>query len=109
MQTFSTDDARHKFVVDGREYYLPGVTLYDAMQFAELDGLTPTEQVDAFKAILLEKVRVSKLGRWERLRKLNPGVKAVSSLSVRQTSELFKEWAGANGAVVPGESSRSDS
>lgn len=105
MQEFNSSDARHVFKVDGREFWIPSVTIEDIGTFADMAKLPPQEQAAAFREVIESKARAS-LSWWERLLGRDPARAAVSSLSIAQVSSLFTEWASAQ-AVSPGESSRS--
>jgi len=107
MQTFSTEETRHNFQVDGREFFIPAVSIGDALEFAALADMEAAEQAEKFGHILASKVQPLNRTLWERITGKNPAPTALDKLSIRQKSELFKEWAATAKAVPLGESSSS--
>lgn len=112
MQDFSTSDARHDFTIDGARYYLPAVTFDDLRKISEFAAIEPAEQAVAFREF------ISSLARSHRPRFLawltfqKSPAKALSTLSIVQTTALFKEWVRTQGIKkfdAVGESSGSPS
>jgi hypothetical protein len=106
MQTFDLADARHTFQVDRGVYYLPGFSIDDIEPLSALADLTPKEQAAGFREALASRAQCERgpflrfLSGWKAPRD------AVEALSIKQASDLFKEWAKA-AKVTPGESSSS--
>ena len=101
MQSFSTKEIRHNFLVDDLPYYLPGVNVGDLEQIAELFEMDVTPQMVAFRELIAS--RAQSPNRWAFWRK-SPR-RAVAALTIKQLSELFQAWTGMD--KKPGESSAS--
>ena len=90
MQSFSTKEIRHDFLVDDRPYFLPGVNVGDLERVAELSSMDTTPQLAAFRELIAS--RVKSPNPWAFWRK-SPR-RAVAALTILQLSELFKGWTG---------------
>lgn len=100
MQTFSTEEVRHNFVVDGVQYYLPGATIDDLEIVADTAKLETTEEiVAAFRDHMLTRVHPQRrtLTQWWNRQK--SAKQAVRALSIKQVSQLFNEWSGLSKAL----------
>lgn len=107
MQEFTSADSRHDFALDGAKYYLPAMSFRDFETLATFDDMERADQADAMRAFLVERaitVRPALL-RWFTGQK--SARRAIESMSIGQSSTLFKAWAGMDRAGSPGESSGS--
>jgi hypothetical protein len=106
LQTFNSADARHTFKVDGGVYFLPGFAIEDIEPLSELAALPPKEQAAGFREVLASRVQCERGAFYRFLSGWKSPREAVEALSIKQSADLFKEWAKA-AKVTPGESSSS--
>lgn len=96
MQSFSTTETRHLFEIDGVEYFLPGLTIDDYEAVSEVMVVPDHQRPPAFRDFILERAS-------------EDAAEALRKLTIKQTSQLFREWVGLTGKseIAPGESSGS--
>lgn len=95
MLSFSTDEAKYSFEVDGKPYTLPALTLE---RLDDVEKVVGAEQSAQSRLVieLFEKLADKRT------------MTALRKLPLRNLGELFLDWAGVrSGAVTPGESERS--
>lgn len=97
MQEFTTKENRHEFTVDGRKFWMPGVTIADFEEVSALDGMTDEQRIPAFTKLVTSRIRGG--GFWGFM--VRP--RAVGRLTPMQLTELFGGWMG----MTSGEASAS--
>lgn len=92
MLSFSTDEAKYSFEIDGKPYTLPALTLERLEDVERIVGEEPAKQ-SRLVVEFYEKVADKRT------------MTALRKLPLRNLGELFLDWAGVrSGAVTPGES-----
>lgn len=105
MQEFRSADAIHQFKVDRGVYFLPAFGPADLEPVGAIGELKPVDQVAALQTLLAERARCHRGSFLRALTGWKSPAEAVTCLSIKQASDLFKAWS--SGAGEPGESSSS--
>lgn len=102
MQTFDTREFDHHFVIDGQEYWLPGIQMGDLVFAGSLSEIEDNRaKVEAFRDFMISRVRSDR--KWFARRGIG---KAVRSLNPVQLTQLFSAWS-TPGTAAAGEASGS--
>ena len=94
VQTFSTAEARHNFVIDEKPYFLPGLSVDDFDQLEPVLSGAPENRFSLTREFVFAHTDART-------------VKALRTLSIGQFTQLFRSWCGLDGSVTPGESESS--
>lgn len=95
VQTFSTADARHNFVIDEKPYFLPGISVDDFDKIETVLDVPVEKSFTASKEFVLSYADART-------------AKALRGLSPKQFTALFRAWLGLDSSdVTPGESGSS--
>jgi len=87
-QVFDTTGNRHEFVVDGIDYYLPGVTYKDFEESISIfDQDDPEQKIAGFREFMRTRIRSTRV----RFGKRAPH-RVVDKLSPSQLGELYAAW-----------------
>ena len=97
MQDFSTSESRHDFTVDGGCYYMPPLDFDDIATISKFGTLQGMEQAVAFREFIASRARAYRAPFWAWLTRQKSAKAAVDSLSIVQSTRLFKEWIQAQG------------
>lgn len=95
MQSFSTEDTRHKFEVDGTQYFLPGFDFDDIEEAAQLGSIPAgKDQIAAFRDFMAGRARSPHTRAYLFMRGRRSPAAAIRSLGPNQLGELFTAWSG---------------
>lgn len=97
MQDFSTSESRHDFTVDGGRYYMPPLDFADIATLSEFGTMQGMEQAIAFREFISSRARAYSSPFWASLTRRKSAQAAVDSLSIVQSTRLFKEWIQSQG------------
>lgn len=81
MQQFNTDDAAHKFEINGQAYSLPAITPDDFDDVGAVLTVAPDARFQASRDFIYSRADEDALA-------------AIRKLSIKQLSELFRAWLG---------------
>lgn len=97
MLDFSTSESRLDFTVEGSRYYMPPLDFADIATLSKFGEMQGMEQAVAFRDFLSSRARAYRAPFWARLTRQKPAKAAVDSLSIVQSTPLFKEWIASQG------------